>query len=122
MVVAYIAHPVSGNVKSNLNKIKAIVRKINLKEPNVVPFASYYVDCQAMDDSIPTERSRGIKNNHALLNKGFIDEMRLYGNRIGAGMIEEIELAHELGIPVIPMTKQTKTEYINLTTLKNEEA
>jgi hypothetical protein len=120
MVVAYIAHPVSGNVAGNLKKIKNIARKINLKEPNVVPFASYYLDCQALDDTIPTERSRGIKNNHALLSKGFIDELRLYGNKIGPGMIEEIELAHELGIPVIPMTAKTKAEYINLTTTKEE--
>jgi hypothetical protein len=114
MIVAYIAHPISGDVKGNIAKIQKIVRRINLREPNVVPFASYVVDCQSMDDSVPKERSRGIQNNHALLSKGFVDEVRLYGNKLGAGMIEEIELAHELGIPVIPMTAKIKKEYINL--------
>lgn len=38
MKTAYIAHPVSGDVKGNVEKIIAIVRHINLTEPDIVPF------------------------------------------------------------------------------------
>ena len=114
MRVAYIAHPVGGDVENNLKRIEKIGRQINLEEPEVVPFAPYYFDCHALDDSIPTERDRGIKNNIALIRKGVVDEVRLYGNRISTGMGYEIKLAHELGIPVIPMTPEAEREYIQL--------
>lgn len=108
MKVAYIAHPISGDVEGNIIKILDIVRSINLLEPDVVPFAPYIVDCQALDDATPKERERGIKNDIALFRKGFIDEVRLYGDRISNGMKHEIDLAMELGIMVRPMGVQTE--------------
>lgn len=111
MKVVYIAHPINGNIQDNLKMVKRIGRKINLEEPNVVPFAPYFFDCHSLDDNISSERERGIKNNITLLKKGFVDELRLYGERISKGMHQEIELALKLGIIVIPMTKETKTEY-----------
>lgn len=109
MKVIYIAHPIGGDVVNNLKKITEIVRTINMQEPDVVPFAPYYVDCIALNDDRPNERERGIKNDIALMRKGFIDEVRLYGDRISNGMAAEIELAIELLIPVTPMTPETKT-------------
>ena len=111
MKIAYIAHPISGDPEGNIQKILEIVRSINLLEPDVVPFAPYIVDCQALDDSIKEERDRGIKNDITLFNKGFIDEVRLYGDRISNGMTYEIDLALKLGIEVRPMTEETKREY-----------
>lgn len=111
MKVAYIAHPVGGDVQNNLKRIEKIGRQINIEESGVVPFAPYYFDCHVLDDSVPDERNRGIKNNVALMRKGFVDEVRLYGDRISTGMGHEIELAHELGIPVVPMTPETKEAY-----------
>lgn len=111
MKVAYIAHPISGDIKGNLKRIEAIGRQINLEEPEVVPFAHYFFDCYALDDDIPEERERGIKNDIALMRKGFIDEVRLYGNRISTGMSHEVDLAVELGIEVVPMTEATKREF-----------
>jgi hypothetical protein len=111
MKIAYIAHPISGDIEGNLRKIEAIGRRINLDEPEVVPFAHYFFDCYALNDDIPEERERGIKNDIALMRKGFIDEVRLYGNRISNGMAEEVKLAVELGIEVRPMTKATTKEY-----------
>lgn len=100
MKIAYIAHPISGDVQANLEKILAIVRDINLNEPDVVPFAPYWIDCHALNDNIPKERERGIKNDITLLKAGFITEVRLYGNRISNGMQHELDLAKSLGIPV----------------------
>ena len=111
MFIVYIAHPVGGDVEENLKKIIQIVRQINLEEFASVPFAPYVADCYALNDNIPKEREKGIENTITLMKKGFIDEIRLYGNRISKGMRWEIELARKLGIRVVPMTKNTKEEY-----------
>jgi len=107
MKVAYIAHPIGGNVWGNIESILQIMKQVNLTEPETVPHSPYIGDCLSLDDNILEERERGIKNNTALFRKGFIDEVRLYGNTISKGMKHEIELALELGIPVIPMTPET---------------
>ncbi len=104
MKIAYIAHPISGDIKGNIEKIKAIVREINLTEPDVVPFAPYIVDCESLNDDIPAERERGIKNDIELFNRKFIDEVRLYGAHISNGMKAEIKLAKALAIPVVNKT------------------
>ena len=111
MKIVYIAHPISGDISENLKKIMIIGRQINLEEPSVVPFAPYFFDCYTLDDNIPEERERGIKNDIALLKKGFVDEMRLYGDKISKGMKHEIDLAIELNIEVVPMTEATKQEF-----------
>lgn len=54
-----------------------------------------------MDDDKPEERIRGIKNDIAILRSGMVNELRLCGNRISNGMQHEMDLAIELGIPVI---------------------
>ncbi len=110
MKIAYIAHPIGGDLRGNLEKIGEIGRRINLTEPNIVPFAPYYFDCYTLDDRILKERERGIKNDVCLIKRGFIDEVRLYGDHISKGMMAEINLAHDLKIPVIPMTKETKKQ------------
>ena len=111
MKIAYIAHPISGDIKGNLKRIELIGRKIILEEPEVVPFVHYFFDCYALDDDIPEERERGIKNGIALMRKkGFIDEVRLYGDKISTGMSYEVNLALELGIKVVAMTEATKRE------------
>ena len=101
MKIAYIAHPISGDVKGNIDKIIAIVRQINLTEPDTVPFAPYIVDLLALDDSKPEERARGIQNDTALLSSGLITELRLYGPHISSGMKHEAALVKMMGIPVI---------------------
>ena len=108
MRIVFVAHPIGGDVENNLAKIRAIVREINLEEPEVVPFVPYYADCVSMDDAIPAERERGIKNDTELLKRGFVDEVRLYGDRISNGMNAEMMLAIECGIPVVAKTKETE--------------
>lgn len=107
MKIAYIAHPVSGDVTKNIEAIIGIVRDINLTEPETVPFCPYLGDLYALDDNDPNERARGIKNDVHLLKAGFIDEVRLYGDRISNGMQHEIELAESLGIAVVSRSKGT---------------
>lgn len=101
MKIVYIAHPIGGDVAGNLERIRLIVRQINLTMPDVVPFAPYWLDCFALNDNDPHERERGIKNDNELFNRKFIDEVWLCGGRISAGMRAEKELAEKLGIPVV---------------------
>lgn len=114
MKIVYIAHPISGNIKENLEKIRLIVREINLTIPDVVPFAPYWLDCFALDDTVREERERGIKNDTALIEAGFINEIWLFGDKISNGMSAEIILAVKLGIPVVPKSEATEQAYKHL--------
>lgn len=68
MKIAYIAHPVGGDVENNLTLIREIVLKINLEEEDVVPFVPYYSDVVSMDDSNPEQRARGLKTIYIYFN------------------------------------------------------
>jgi len=109
MKIVYIVHPISGDITENLIKIRQIIREINLTEPDILPFAHYFVDCICLNDDIPEERERGIKNDIELMRAGFIDELWLYGDKISTGMGHEIALALELGILVVPKSEGTKS-------------
>lgn len=100
MKIAYIAHPISGNVHYNIRQVVRKVGEINKQEPEVVPFAPYIVDCMALDDNNPDDRRRGFKNNYHYFESGMINELRLYGNFISRGMAEEIEWAAKFGIEI----------------------
>lgn len=94
MKIVYICHPISGDVENNIDKLLDIIRKINLEEPDIMPFAPYIVSCLTLEDHIPSERARGIKNNIEFFNRKIIDEVRVYDKIVSARM------AHELKIPV----------------------
>jgi len=114
MKIVYIAHPIGGDVEGNLKKIADIAQDINLNEQDVVPFTPYYLDCHCLTDSNPEERARGIKNDTALLKRGFVDEMRLYGSTISKGMYAEVLLARELNIRIVFMTTETEKSYFDI--------
>lgn len=99
MKVVYIAHPIKGSVDLNIELIKNILKKINHKETDVCPIAPYVGN--GLDDNIPYQRERGIKNNIELIGRGFIDEMWMYGMRLSDGMKQEILLAMKHGIKVV---------------------
>lgn len=107
MKIVYIAHPIAGDVHGNIEKILKIVKEINMTREDVVPFAPYITDILALDDSIPEQRERGIKNDIALLRCGVVDELWIYGPKISGGMKAEIDLAYDLNIPIVVMDKST---------------
>lgn len=100
MTIAYIAHPISGNIEANLADICRIVKKINLQYPMIMPFVPYYADVVAMDDRIPEERARGIQNDVEIINRKIPDQLWLTGKTISPGMEAEAEAARANGIPV----------------------
>lgn len=99
--IAYIAHPVQGDVAGNIEKILAIVKDINFMYADVVPFVPYLADLMALDDSVPEERARGISNGTTILKSGLVNELWLYGRKITTGMKAEIALAWDHNIPII---------------------
>ena len=107
MKIIYIAHPIGGDVKKNLKKVAKIAREINLAYPDVVPMAGYFLDCYALDDNIPEERNRGIKNNTEFFKRKIIKEVWCYGNKISNGMWREINTARAMDIPIRFMSKGT---------------
>jgi len=107
MIVVYIAHPISGDVKRNLEKVASIARYISMYQCGVIPFAPYYLGCHSLDDSVPAERERGIENNTWMIRSGVVNEMWLYGDRVSNGMQCEIDLCKSLGITIRSMSDGT---------------
>ena len=106
MKICYIAHAIGGDVENNLEDLKRIIRKINIEQPDVVPFAPYFSDVVSLNDNIPEERERGFKNNFKILSSGVVDELWLTGNRISNGMEAEKLHAEIMGIPVMDYTNK----------------
>ena len=71
MKIVYIAHPIGAptkeGIENNLADLRRIVRGINLNYPDIVPFVPYYADIVSMNDMIPAERERVIKNDTTIL-------------------------------------------------------
>lgn len=96
--IVYIAHPIGGDVKNNIQKVKSIFKQLSL-ENKVIPFAPYLTAVETLEDSDPLQRSIGFEQNKAFFYRGIIDELWVYG--ISNGVNQEIEWAKELGIKVI---------------------
>lgn len=106
MKICYIAHQVGGEVSENLAHVRRIIREINIEYPDVVPFCPWYSDVVSLCDDVQQERERGLKNCHRVLTSGVVDELWLYGPRISKGMAGEIEMAKEMGIKIVPKSKE----------------
>lgn len=98
--LAYIAHPIGGNVVANIQKIIDICKEIHLRDDNVIPFAPYLISLQYLDDSIPEERALGIKTSEEYFKRKVFDELWVYGE-LTRGVKKEIEWAEENDIPVV---------------------
>jgi hypothetical protein len=103
MKIVYLAHPISGDVEANLEDLRRIVRNINLEHPDIVPFVPYYADIVSLNDNDPDERSRGIRNDFEIIDRGIPDELWLTGTKISFGMALEKDSAEKKGIPVVDM-------------------
>lgn len=99
MTIAYIAHPVGGDVEKNLADLRRIIRRINLEYVDIVPYCPYYADVVSLNDSDPIERQRGIMNGMHTLR--LANQLWLTGDHISDGMRTEIDEATALGIEVV---------------------
>jgi hypothetical protein len=107
MQVAYIAHPISGNLAANIHAVKLIMAEIVRAEPDVLPFAPYLTALEILDDGDPAQRKIDMKCNRHLLQAGFVDEIRLYGPSVSRGMWEEIGWAFGVCIPIFARSEGT---------------
>ena len=102
--LAYIAHPVSGDTKSereaNIKRILKLCREIHLTFEHVIPFAPYITNLHYLDDDDHTERFLGMQANKELFVRKAFDELWLCGDHISRGMETEIMWCLELEIHV----------------------
>jgi hypothetical protein len=114
MKTVFIAHPISGDVRYNLRRVldicEAIHRSNTDARKKIVPVAPYIGSLMYLDDDVWEEHELGVEASHECFRRKFVDELWLFGDRISAGMREEIELARRFDIPVIPKTKETARE------------
>ena len=104
----FIAHPISGDIEGNAKKVLEICKQVHSKYS--IPVAPYLVSLQYLNDEVKEDRELGIEANLESFHRGYIDELWLFGDRISAGMKEEVLLARKLGIRVVPKTDGTKRD------------
>src|SRR4051812_35054250 len=109
MKIIYIAHPISGDVKGNLERVRQIARDITLKFDDVVAFAPYWFDLR--HEITAEDYVSGVRRFEMCLHRKKIDEVWLYGDRINNDMEVEIRLAISHNIIVVPMSIGTKAAY-----------
>ena len=111
----YIAHPIGGDVSGNLEAIKWIVHQLIWGHHRLnytpIPVVPYYLTCQVLDDSISYDRELGMELNRAHFVTRKFDEIHLYGDRISAGMWQEIRWAEQYGIKVVPCSLATRVAF-----------
>lgn len=96
MKFAYICSPYSGNIEYNLDKARRYCRFAT--QQTVVPLAPHVIFTQFLDDNIREEREAGLYLGKELLRK--CQEVWVFGNKLTAGMAEELKLAQQLNMPI----------------------
>ncbi len=104
----FIAHPVNGDVKSNVKKVLKICKEAH--SASIIPVAPYLGTLQYLDDADAESRQLGIQANMECFHRKYIDELWLYGDYISPGMWQEIQRAMTLGIPIVPQSDGTKRD------------
>ena len=87
--LVYICSPFSGKVKKNKRNTRKYCRFA--LEQHTIPFAPHLLFPQFMDDSSPEERKLAMFMNMIML--GHCEELWVFGDRISAGMKQEIHKA-----------------------------
>lgn len=108
----FIGHPISGDVRGNTKKVLYICKQIH--RGSIIPVAPYLVSLRYLNDEVAEDRALGIEANLEAFHRRYIDELWLFGDRISAGMEQEVRIALELNVPVIPQTDGTKRDLTKL--------
>lgn len=95
MDLIYICSPYRGDVKKNIENVKRYCRDAGW---DGIPIAPHLYFTQFLDDERSSDRSRGIRWGLALLSN--CKEVRVYADEVSEGMIEEINAAKKLNIPI----------------------
>lgn len=103
--VVFVGHPIGGDVAGNMRKALAICEQLHRN--GVIPVAPYLVSLQYLNGEVVEDRELGIEVNRICFERGLIDELWLFGDRISEGMFGEIKLALQLKIPIIAKSWET---------------
>ena len=106
--LVFVAHPMRGDMAGNMEKVSAICARIYGE--GHVPIAPYLVSFPHLRNGAANERELGVEANLVSFERGFIDELWLYGDRISEGMKIEVALARKLGIPVVAKSEGTQRD------------
>jgi hypothetical protein len=112
MKMVYVCSPLKANeersMEDNMNRAKEWCRQAS--ELNVLPLAPHTIFTQYLDDTIPSQRNKGLEMGIELLKQ--CKEIWVHGNTLSEGMISEIILAKEMNKPIIAKDMDRET-YIN---------
>lgn len=112
MKMVYVCSPLKANdersMEENMNRAKEWCRQAS--ELNVLPLAPHTIFTQYLDDTIPSQRDKGLEMGIELLKQ--CKEIWVHGNTLSEGMISEIILAKEMNKPIIAKDMDRET-YVN---------
>lgn len=112
MITAYVCSPISGDIKSNIQKAKQYGKYlISMEKVPLIP----HTIAEILDDNIPEERELGLRADKTLIF--YCDEMWVFGDIITEGMKEDINYAKTLGLPIVYVSEK---EIKEMGVLKNE--
>jgi hypothetical protein len=97
--VAYVAHPVSGDVAGNLARICRWLPWLLTHHPEVSFCTPWFYYVMALDDRHAAYRERGMSDDLAILLR--CDAIVLVGGTLSVGMRGELELATQAELAVI---------------------
>lgn len=105
MKLVYICSPYTGIGTSKTNRFRNIIDAqhycdIAIKRHNVIPIAPHVYLTQFLCDDVPEQRELGLRMARELLT--ICQVVWVFGgDGISEGMAAEIELAEQIGIPVL---------------------
>lgn len=92
----FICHPLSGDIKGNMEQCRKIAKRVQ-KLGDYQPIVPQLIYPQFMDDTDPVQRKLALK--YCLNDLRTCDEMWVFGDVISKGMQGEIDYARNRRIP-----------------------
>jgi len=109
MRTVFIGHPIGGDIRGNVQKVLKICAEVHTND--IIPVAPYLISLQYLNDEAIDDRELGMEANHECFRRRYVDELWLFGDRISSGMQKEVQLAKEMGIPVVCKTEGTRRDF-----------
>lgn len=104
--LVYICSPYSGDVEANIAVAREFCRVAVQRRK--IPFAPHLLFPQFMDDADPDQRELAMFFNRILL--AHCEAVWVYADHVSTGMLQELDWAHALGLPVKYFTTDFKEE------------
>lgn len=102
MRLAYVAHPIRGDVPGNTARVRRWLRYLASADPNTAHIAPYLVDLEIWDDADEAQRELGLRRCEAAVMH--CDVLILCGGEVTAGMRRERAAAEIAGVRVVDLT------------------